>query len=544
VKRLFGIIIALGLLVALGARAAEPIDVEDVLTRAREAASGDRHREAIDLFLRAIDADSSLVSEVALEIGHQYTWADMPDSAISWYELYLASHPGDVEASLGLARALSWADRLRESESYYRRLAARGETREEAAIGLARVVSWQDRLKEAEKIYRGVLEIDPASEEAALGLAQVINWSGRHRKAAKLYGGMLEKDPANTEAVVGLAAAENWMGLPYRALRRLDRAPAGDEVEKLESEIRASLRPDAELGYTGTRDSDEIDIKQVKTEVTVHSERISTGKVGYYFEEITQPGYPRIRRNAAYFTVSKRFSSSLSVTLSPGFERNRFEATALPAAGQWVRDFELFVWDSYVTLTPIDWFRLDAGFARSTLEIPVSIFKGIEVTSGTIGLDWRFLPSLAAFASARLSDLSDSNLKLSAAQRLEWRLPLRLPVGWKNGFVLSPGYDYFHYRKILDNGYYNPRDYLSVYTDLSITCGFGKILTFFVKGRLSLERENDTDESLLGAVEGSISIKPKGGFSLDAGYHNSRSRLDSPSGYRYTGFYVNLSHRF
>ena len=50
-----------------------------------------------------------------MELGNQYTWADMPDSAIDWYEYYLLEHPDDMDAKLGVGRALAWSDRLDES---------------------------------------------------------------------------------------------------------------------------------------------------------------------------------------------------------------------------------------------------------------------------------------------------------------------------------------------------------------------------------------------------------------------------------------------
>jgi hypothetical protein len=61
----------------------------DVLYQARNAAGDDRHREAIDLYLRALDLDPSLRSTIAVELGHQYTWAEIPDSAVIWYGRYL-----------------------------------------------------------------------------------------------------------------------------------------------------------------------------------------------------------------------------------------------------------------------------------------------------------------------------------------------------------------------------------------------------------------------------------------------------------------------
>ncbi|MCK4774536.1 MAG: hypothetical protein KAT30_07110, partial [Candidatus Krumholzibacteria bacterium] len=65
----------------------------DLVYKARVAAEKDEHRESINLYLAAVEKKPLVLSSVAIELAHQYTWAEMPDSAIYWYEYTLLGEP-------------------------------------------------------------------------------------------------------------------------------------------------------------------------------------------------------------------------------------------------------------------------------------------------------------------------------------------------------------------------------------------------------------------------------------------------------------------
>ncbi len=480
------------------------------LAEARSAAEDDRHAEAIAFYLQAVGRDSVDSAEVALELGHQYTWADKPDLAQPWYELFLQKHPGNIDGILGLARALSW----------------------------------QDKLADSEKFYASVLAKRPLNAEARLGLAQVKNWSGKHRSAAGIYRELILTDPFSTEAAAGMASAENWMGLPYRALARLENSRRNEEITRLSAEIKESLRPSMELGFSMTLDSDDIEVAKTGMEIKTHTKSISRIGSGFYYKEITQTGFPAIRQQEAVLTLTEQFSPSIALTFAPGFERSRSDALFAHVGSIWAGHFDVFLIDTYLTLTPIDWLRIDTGYAQTTLDIPLSLFKGIQARTTNLGVDWRLTHKLTAFANASLAHLSDSNNKLNLNQRFEWISPLSIPVSWKNGFKFAVGYEYFHFTRLLANGYYNPRDYLNVYNDTYFMSAVGRRAAVTIRGRLSLERENNTETVLVGGFESKIEINPIRTISVTAGYHNSRSRLDSSSGYRLSGFFINMDYRF
>jgi len=121
-KQPLGIIaIALSLLTGAALSSyAQTYSAEACLDSARVAAAADRHADAIRWYHRAIARDSALASQLNLELGHQYTWADKPDSAIGFYRAHLAAHPDDIDGEIGLGRAQAWAGHLKDAIATYR----------------------------------------------------------------------------------------------------------------------------------------------------------------------------------------------------------------------------------------------------------------------------------------------------------------------------------------------------------------------------------------------------------------------------------------
>jgi len=508
------------------------LSAQELLERARSYASQDRHREAIRFYLAAVEADSSLRGEVAVEIGHQYTWADRPDSALPWYRLYLRSHPGDREALLGLARALSWTDRLGEAERIYEKLSDAGDL--EALVGRARVVSWDDRLVAAEKLYRKALARDPGNREALLGLAQVINWGGWHREAEGRYREFLASHPGDAEALVGLAAALAWKGDLPGAFATLQKAAGAREAVKFERELKASRLPRLSSRIDHTYDSDRIQVDAWQLRLG-YPLGYSTNLAPFLgVDRIDQPGFAALMGLRAGVEFHRRFAPAVALTAVPVLREFRYGADRAPG-GSPTRIDEL-LWDSYLTLTPSDAVRIDVGCAREYFAIPISILKRIRATSLAAGLDWRLSRTLTLVSSARETFLSDENRRFAAAQELRWK-----PDPARGLHILQAfGYEYLDFSKTLDNGYYNPPSYLSLFEQTRLEKTLRRRIGLSARLRLSLDREGGGGWIVVGAFGGAISWRLTPGWELQAGYENSRSRLASATGYRYQGAFLAL----
>ena len=522
---------------------AQTSNAEACLDSARTAAAGDRHEDAIRWYRRAIVLDPTLERELGVELGHQYTWADKPDSAVVFYRGYLAAHPEDIDAEIGLGRALAWSGHYKEAiATYEAALPHAGEQANEVRVGIARVKSWQDDHEAAFREYEVVLADDPQNLDARLGRAQVLNWSGRHRDAEAAYRGILADHPDNAEAREGLAMAQYWMGRTDRARATLRDGEQTPGMAALRRHIERSVSPDASYTYEQNKDTDDIKRRVHTVEAGVWTGDLTRAGAEYGHGDFEQPGRPDASRNWLAAVLRHRFSEALAANVSLGWQWNSFDRAALGPEAYWKDDFNLFTVDGYVTLTPRDWMRWDFGLFHGSLTNPDAIFRGISLTELSAGLDWRLRSNLLSVTSFDVTFYSDDNTRIGFGERLVWQPLWRLPVRLNHRFTSTTGFGYFGFSETKDNGYYDPRQYLSIYEEASLDMTFHRRVRGRLSGRIGLDRENGDDWFDVGRVEvsGTFVLHPR--FSLTAGYYNSNSRLDSREGYAANGFSLSLDY--
>jgi len=510
---------------------------------ARAAAAADRHSDAIRWFRRAIAIDSTLAPELGKELGHQYTWADFPDSALTCYRAYLAVHPDDVEAEMGLGRALAWSGRYGEALTVYE--AALPHAGDDAAgirLGMARVAAWQDDHDRARALYGDVLRDDPENLDARLGQAQVVNWSGRHHEAAALYRGILLDHPDNGDAREGLAASLYWMNLTNLARETLLGGERTPSLVALENEIERELAPAALYSYEQNTDSDEIERRMHTVRVGFSPADLTRLSAEYGHARFEQPGRPDVTRNSLAAILQRRFSEVAAATAALGWQWNSFDRAALGPEAYWHDDFNLLTIDAFFTWTPRDWTRWDFGLFRGSLTNPDAIFRGIALTELSAGLDWRLRSNLLSTTYLDVSFYNDDNRRVGAGERVVWQPLWRVPVRLNHRFTSTTGVGYFGFSETNDNGYYDPRQYLSLYEELALDMTFSRRLRGRLSGRIGLDRENGDDWFDVGRFEISATAALHRRLALTAGYYNSNSRLDSREGYQADGFYLTLDY--
>ena len=517
---------------------------QTMLVKARVAAGDDEHKRAVRYYRKAIELHPPLGADIGKELGLQYTWADMPDSAIQWFEVYLAHHPDDLDAHIGVARALAWSDRLSESREYYASIIDTIDAdHDEARVGLARVTSWTDRLEEAERIYEDVLADHPDNFDARVGQAQVVNWSGRHRQAAFLYETILQDTPDNSEVRVGLAQAYQWMGRSDLALQTLSAAPESERpLQRLASEIQGARTPTASYSYNANQDSDDVE-RRINSFRAGFSPAILSRADGHFlFGKITQPETPEVRRTALELGWNQRFSTLLAASITAGYQWNQFDRFGPESF--WLDEFNMLTLDSYATFTPRDWVRADFGIFRGPLDNPVPIFRGIFLTEYSGGLDYRFRQTMISVTAAAYADFSDGNRRFRASEELVWRPLYRIPMPVKHRFTSHTFLGYMGFRETKDHGYYNPLTYWTLYELVEVDFDFSARWRLNLNGRFGTEKENSLPWYGVGAFGGGISWSALQGLTLSAGYFNSRSRLDTRSGFQADGFYLTADYRF
>jgi hypothetical protein len=210
----------------------------------------------------------------------------------------------------------------------------------------------------------------------------------------------------------------------------------------------------------------------------------------------------------------------------------------VPPAAEAIDDFDLFVWDAYITVTPRDWMRFDAGSFRETMKIHEPLFRRIHVTTENLGLDWRLSHRIATFWQVKYSSYSDGNSRFAALHRGEWNPPVRLPYDDFHQIVLIEGIDYFDFSKELSNGYFNPSSYVRLYLGLRFVTDIGRRLRLGVEGQFGTERDSGIGWASVGSFDGYLRTHIGGGVYFTAGYYKSGSRLTSPDGFRSEGIYA------
>lgn len=528
-------------LILVCAAAASGQTTDEYIAKARAAARSDQHRAAIAWYLKAIEQSPRKKWGLGRELGDQYTWAESPDTAITWYDTYLGIYPDDLDANLGKARALSWADRHAESLALYRKLLPDAGAREvEVRLGIARVLSWQDKLWPARREYEAILEDHPGNLEAQIGRARVINWSGRHREARGLFAELLQDHPDNDDVRSGLASAHNWMGRPDRAIEVLEDHGKSRSLATLASEIRQARAPGASYTFWHNEDSD--DVEHDAHTVRAEASPMWLMRVGaqYTRTDISQPALPEVTRDHFAASIAQRFSEALALTVNAGYETNEFDRDALGPEEFWQDEHDLFTLDAYLTITPTDWVRADVGVARASIDNPVPIFRGITLTETTAGLDWRLAPTVLTVTAGSFTDYNDGNRRFSVSERVQWQPAQRLPVPLRHRFTLTTGAAYYDFDQTLDHGYYNPDRYVSLYQQLGVAIDLGRRARLEMSGRIATERENTGDWFSAGSFDASASVRAVGRLMLRAGYYNSRSRLDTRAGYERNGFWITV----
>ncbi|HEU4364380.1 MAG TPA: tetratricopeptide repeat protein [Candidatus Krumholzibacteria bacterium] len=475
---------------------------------ARAAAHSDRHAEAIRYYRRAIALYPPLEEELAVELGHQYMWSDQPDSSMLWFRKQLEHDPDHVEARLGVAR----------------------------------LTSWNDDHGRAEKLYNDVLADDPDNLDALLGRAQVANWSGRNREATWLYGDILDRHPGNAEAREGLARAYYWGGRPDWAREVVadgERTPA---LASLERDIERDRAPGVTYTFDHNTDSDDIERR-------THTLRLGTGagdatRVSgeYGHAGYQQPARPDVSRDWLAAVLETRFNEYVGLTAAAGYQWNSFDRAALGPESYWQDEFNLFTFDGFVTFLPHDWTRIDVGLFHGSLQNPDAIFRGISLTELSGGLDLRFNTNTMWITTLEAAWYSDVNNRIGAETRLAWQPFWRLP-GFQNRFTSTTGFAGFGFDETRDNGYYDPRQYLSLYQDLALEMRLSSRVRANVAGRIALEKENGGDWFTAGSASASVSWAVWRGLGLTVGGYTSESRLSTREGYQADGFYITVDYR-
>jgi Flp pilus assembly protein TadD len=159
--------------------------------------------------------------------------------ALSLFEAYLLSYPGDRGVHREYATTLSRAGRAAEAIQAYQRLLAQ---KDDPGIRLLLARSLRDRgrVAEASTHYSILAAGDPSDAALSLEWGRALSWNKRFYEATEVLAAAFSRNPGSTQLAIELAQVYYWSG----RLGDADRVLAELDAATLDSAGAAQLRND------------------------------------------------------------------------------------------------------------------------------------------------------------------------------------------------------------------------------------------------------------------------------------------------------------
>ena len=412
------------------------------ISTAREAAQADEHTQSIKAFENAMGEDSSTRSEILREYADQLTYGGRGDDAVPLYR--------EVLDTSGITQ----------------------DEQTRARRGLALALSWSDQQLPALREYQALVAANPADLDALRSVGRLHSWRGQHRRAVKQLEGFLAEYPNDSEGVRLLAQALDWMGRPDRAEKvlrdHLALTPGDSNAQRLLDELERSQRPETLFNYRESHQSDDLRITgwelgqdfQFNDGLTTVGPRFHTYLYHPEDKNEFKPGPDGIPGNLDDVPID---SSNIYV-YRPGLHvRHRFNDAIEWNGTGWVDvidekngdDSAPFTYDTWLTLFPNDFVRIDVGSNRTTFDNEVSLRKNIKATYANGSVD--LMPDEKTRVTGRFKwgDLTHNN------EHTWWQVEAERRIWNDPRAHVAARYTGMDFKKVLNNGYFNPNTYHS-----------------------------------------------------------------------------------
>ncbi|MDD5195659.1 MAG: tetratricopeptide repeat protein [Candidatus Omnitrophica bacterium] len=412
-----------------------------VIEWARVYAYADKHPKAIALFEEVRGSHPEREAEIISELADQYKWDGQLNKSIIEYHKALSYKPNDEQLRYALAQALAWNKQHKEALKEYEAILTSNPQSTIVLLGKAELLSWQDKLEEASKLYDQVLKTDPANLTAQNGLARILVWQGYHHRGIAAYTEILKNHPDNLDALEGLSFAYHWRNQNDLALVTLDKlfslAPERHAAKQLYQEVDNAKKPYFSQGNRFSED-------KYKQAIQAHEARAGMYAGNFLIEGIDE--WIRLRKFEHNTIHANRGGLGMRTKITDSLGLNSY----IYGTKYDFEDYSTFTTDSWVTYIPDDYWRLDAGFSRSSFEDIDALFKHIIVNSSSMSVDFR--PDRWWFFNVKYSHASynDGNAQNTGSAKLEYRLHQDPYIKLYSNFY------YTDFSDVKSNGYFNP----------------------------------------------------------------------------------------
>ncbi|HEY3176611.1 MAG TPA: tetratricopeptide repeat protein [Candidatus Polarisedimenticolia bacterium] len=533
------------------------------------------YNEAIALYGRALALEPTSV-ETRLGLATSLAWSEDYPKALALYEGLLKERPGDESILFDKAQAEAWSGDLRGAGRTLTELLGRNPRHLKGRVLMGQVRQWSGDPVAAEKLFRAVLAEAPGNAAAEAGLCDALNTQGRHDEALGHCDKALALEPKNRTALAGRASALQSQGRTPEALdairQTLELYPDARDARRLGREIGGPLRPTLQLFGTTVQDTDDNDLSTWGGTYTYFLK--GKGYVGVTFTHAQTdfsiddpndapgplaslpPATPVARYDTLRLTGGWHVSPHLSFYAEGGAERTRFPLDIFGAVGAETRSH--VAGSVTFEVNAGDWFTLVGSGSQERLVGTTQAFMNdVGIRAATLTTTFRPHPSLRLRLTgqrARFTDDDefdvDSGLIVQSEDGREnhrgliaagasWHVPMRRP-----SLFLNYAYRRMHYEQDLDQGYFDPKKYVSHVGGFDISDTIGRHVYWgggFDRGVQLVNHGHYTDVlgyRLLAGVNIGEST------SVEAYYARSDHALTSAAGFKSTEGGVRVKVRF
>jgi hypothetical protein len=301
------------------------------------------------------------------------------------------------------------------------------------------------------------------------------------------------------------------------------------DLRNLRDQISSMQRPTASAAVRYSTQSDDLDIRQ--EEVTQD----------FYFK------YGRSRLGLGVMAINYNPSLQNSINLYGGtlnghhrindFSEITGEVRLNHVTGQFLK-YDIATYDVYATIKPSDSFRIDLDVNRRIFDNITSLRLNISAVSYGGSVDYTPNNRMRITARFAVSDFSDGNWRRT--EELEGLLRVITSPSVEVGFRATN----FHFKKLLNNGYFNPRDYVSGEALVRLRAPLNKRLNIDFTGAAGVENADPGGSKPLFKAALRLSYKLSDRWSLDSELSYFSSRSSSSSGFARTSGMLGLKYHF
>jgi hypothetical protein len=377
-------------------------------------------------------------------------------------------------------------------------------------------------------------------------LAETQSWQGKNQAAVKTYDRAPKINANDPRLWAGQGWDWYWLGMYKRSEKDLQKALKINEKNQaalsLKKKLDTTLGGYANYDFSYLRDSDNL--KTYYNEIRTGWLFSSATDLSFSYRNriFQQRGERSTTANGAGIYLTQRLHPKLQVNSQvflDGYTHN------CPT--------QSFTTNNWLTLTPFDFLRLDAGYERTTFDTPASLRNNIMRNIYRAGFDirpWHFLTWRGSYNFEQLNDSNHRNVLFS---QLEWR-------AWNKPRIWLDYHDYFFkYSEVKpgsfdsnwqwnSSGYWNPKSFLSQGLGLKVEAPLDKKERFvpFMYTSLNYEIESPGLAKFGGMLNLGFDIKLNERLKLTFSYNylDSRVGYDNDNAYESQRFNVSLKNNF